>query len=68
MDFIGTMQEKKDLVVQGGVETGTSKIVLQPTVKMVPLALRNEPQMLRQFARMHPSYSLNPLLILHEGR
>ena len=68
MDFIGTMQEKKDLVVQGRVETGTSKIPLQPTVQMVPLERRSEPQMLRQFARMYPSYSLNPLLILHEGR
>ena len=27
-----------------------------------PLERRNEPQMLRQFSRMYPSYNLNPLL------
>ena len=29
---------------------------------MMPLERRNEPQMLRQFSRMYPSYNLNPLL------
>ena len=28
----------------------------------MPLERRNEPQMLRQFSRMYPSYNLNPLL------
>ena len=28
----------------------------------MPLERRNEPQMLRQFSRMYPSYYLNPLL------
>ena len=30
--------------------------------RMMPLERRNEPQMLRQFSRMYPSYNLNPLL------
>ena len=30
--------------------------------KMMPLERRNEPQMLRQFSKMYPSYNLNPLL------
>ena len=29
---------------------------------MMPLERRNEPQMLRQFSKMYPSYNLNPLL------
>ena len=29
---------------------------------MMPLERRNEPQMLRQFQKMYPSYNLNPLL------
>ena len=29
---------------------------------MMPLERRNEPQMLRQFSRMYPSFNLNPLL------
>ena len=28
----------------------------------MPLERRNEPQMLRQFSKMYPSYNLNPLL------
>ena len=28
----------------------------------MPLERRNEPQMLRQFSRMYPSYNLSPLL------
>ena len=27
----------------------------------MPLERRNEPQMLRQFSKMYPSYNLNPL-------
>ena len=30
--------------------------------RMMPLERRNEPQMLRQFSKMYPSYNLNPLL------
>ena len=29
---------------------------------MMPLERRDEPQMLRQFSKMYPSYNLNPLL------
>ena len=29
---------------------------------MMPLERRNEPQMLRQFHKMYPSYNINPLL------
>ena len=29
---------------------------------MMPLERRNEPQMLRQFHQIYPSYNLNPLL------
>ena len=29
---------------------------------MMPLERRNEPQMLRQFSKMYPSYNVNPLL------
>ena len=29
---------------------------------MMPLERRNEPQMLRQFSRLYPSFNLNPLL------
>ena len=28
----------------------------------MPLERRNEPQMLRQFHKMYPSYNINPLL------
>ena len=28
----------------------------------MPLERRNEPQMLRQFSKLYPSYNLNPLL------
>ena len=29
---------------------------------MMPLERRNEPQMLRQFSKMYPSFNINPLL------
>ena len=29
---------------------------------MMPLERRNEPQMLRQFSKLYPSFNLNPLL------
>ena len=29
---------------------------------MMPLERRNEPQMLRQFHKMYPSYNINPLM------
>ena len=35
-------------------------VILKGT--MMPLERRNEPQMLRQFQKMYPSYNLNPLL------
>ena len=31
----------------------------------MPLERRNEPQMLRQFHKMYPSYNINPLLRRH---
>ena len=30
--------------------------------RMMPLERRNEPQMLRQFSKLYPSFNLNPLL------
>ena len=30
--------------------------------KMMPLERRNEPQMLRQFSKLYPSFNINPLL------
>ena len=33
----------------------------------MPLERRNEPQMLRQFSKMYPSYNLNPLLRMTEA-
>ena len=38
------------------------EILMSCKEKMMPLERRNEPQMLRQFSKMYPSYNLNPLL------